>query len=57
MDFNKAKGLWEQIKAKRKELGEAYEREGSTEKVLALSQELDQLLNEYDKLMEESKEP
>jgi heterodisulfide reductase subunit B len=43
--------LWNMINEKRKEIGEAYDAEGNTEKVLALSWELDELLNQYDRII------
>lgn len=47
----RAKELWDEISSRRTELGKAYEKEGSTPLILALSQELDKLLNQFDELM------
>lgn len=53
---NKVEKLWLEISQMRKEVSEAYETDDSTDEVVALSQELDQLLNEFDRLMRNENE-
>lgn len=55
VESSDAKRLWDEISNKRKEMSDVFEQEANTQKVLALSQELDQLLNQYVRIMNKEK--
>jgi hypothetical protein len=54
-ESEKLKQLLDEINSKREALSNAYVSEGRSERMLALNQEMDQLINKYYALIEEEK--